>query len=183
MSYLTSFVNASKLYGVAGLGIMTGVSIAASMNTMPALLESNLPADKLVEVWYNLTKEGNIIATPLTLSTIGALFFVAYQRYTHPPLLHITTLSSYIHISEGVQLGISGALLIGVGLYTRILMTPKTIHRLRERKKTIDVAKRRGLEPHVEAHGVKTDLHHWSTLSRFRSGMYATALLLVVTSF
>ncbi|KAG8870471.1 hypothetical protein FRB97_009731 [Tulasnella sp. 331] len=162
---------------------MTGLSLTGSMNTMPALLQSNLPTDKLVEVWYNLTREGGLIAMPLTLSTISALFFVAYQRYAHPPLLHATTLSFYIPISEAVQLGLSGALLVGVGFYTRFLMKPRTIHRLIERKRTIDVARNRGVPPIIDAGGVETDLQSWSTLSRFRSGMFATALALAITTY
>lgn len=120
---------------------------------------------------------------PLTLSTMSALFFVAYQRYAHPPLLHSTTLSFYAPISEGVQLGLSGALLVGVGLYTRFLMKPKTIHRLIERKRTIDVAKNRGVEPVVDAGGVETDLQRWSILSRFRTGIFAAALALAITTY
>lgn len=167
-SYLSSLVGASKLIGVVGSGALTGFTFAASFDSIPAIMTADLPGDKLVKAWNNLYTIGAPYAiAAIAVSTLG-FYTAAYRTYT----------DSIHGDDEALRLVVAGTLSVGILVFTRIFMMPRSIQRLQARLAVIEIKKGKNKEPVVDLAAIRSDIWQWSTLNKVRFALAATSFSL-----
>ena len=158
-----------------------GYSLGASYNTIPALIASDLPADKVVTSWDNIFEIGKNFAIPMVVLVSPLYWFVAYKRWDS----HYVTplgISLGVDLTEGVQFAIAGTVLATIGPFTRFLMYPYSIKHMKHRVEVVNQAKAQGLEPILDHEAIWDDIADWTRHNTMRTVVFTTAFFLGLTA-
>ncbi|KAF2208750.1 hypothetical protein CERZMDRAFT_101193 [Cercospora zeae-maydis SCOH1-5] len=143
-------VTAAKLVAIPTAFILSGYNLAFSQNGLPNLLSQ--PLSISTPVFANIYSSGLKLVTPGAIGSVSAFVYLAYIHNKQKPMQR--------------NLYLAGAgLVLGVGLYTALIMKPG-IGRL------IEISKSRALQAEAEQNGEGARLlQQWVVQNWFRASL------------
>lgn len=172
-----------------------GLYYTHSCHTVPSLIESAAPADKLVKSFKKIkTKTDRPVLYTLLVST-SSLAYVSYYLYYNPPTdqgVSVTTFSSrsflpsatteYPSGYEWAMYGFSTMLLTIVIPYSKLILK-KSQQSLMAAAESVEQSEKRKLNVNVVDDGkVKSDLEEWRSKSVIRAGLAGAAAIISVVA-
>ncbi|KAH0610967.1 uncharacterized protein H6S33_011394 [Morchella sextelata] len=185
-------VRYAKIIGTVGSGILAGLYYTHSRHTIPSLLESSVPTEKMVKSFKKIKETTDRPMLYTLLASTSSFAYVSYYLYSNPPDVSVakTTFSSSSFIPsttteypvgyEWAMYGASTVLLAIVIPYSQIILK-KAKSSLLAAAKSVEESEKRKMGVQVVDDGkVKKDLEEWSSRSTFRAGLAGAATVIAV---
>lgn len=177
------------------VNIYSGLYYTHSRHTVPSLIESAVPADKIAKSFNKVkTKTDRPILYTLLLSS-SSLAYVSCYLYNNPPTdqgVSTTTFSSrsflpststeYPHSYGWAMYGASTLLLAIIVPYSKFMLK-KAQQNLAAAAESVEQSEKRKLVVSVvEDREMKRDLQDWGSKSAFRAGLAGAATIIAVVA-
>lgn len=203
-------VRYAKIIGTVGSGILAGrvliqkdrkfctnfmalgLYYTHSRHTIPSLLESSVPTEKVVKSFKKIKETTDRPMLYTLLTSTSSFAYVAYFLYSNPPDVSVakTTFSSSSFIPsttteyppgyEWVMYSASTALLAIIIPYSQIILKKAKSSLLAAAESVEQSEKRKMGVRVVDDAKVKKDLEQWSSRSTLRAGLAGAATVIAV---
>lgn len=157
-----------------------GFNVGVSVNSVPAILGSNLNPADLVTVWDAIYERGKAFAITLIFTTSFIFFLASYRSHQ----LHLQLPPTTFGLEQSTQLALAGAATFLAIPFTLLVLGPRCIKRLKAKVQAVGEAEKNGWarSTAVDAVEVRRDVQSWSAGNAVRAGIFATGFFLGATA-